>query len=144
MLKSNDIDILNTIYKNSRMAYDSTRIVASKCRDEELKNYLKRQLGHYAGSCREARTALESEGHDVQPVPAMQQIMSRAGIFMKTFRDKSKGNIAEIMYNGTNMGIADIARCVNRSHNASDKTVHDAETLLSSEEKYADGLRKFL
>ena len=144
MNSDNDADILNTIYKNSRMAYDSTKQVAAKCADSELRGYLRRQLNHYADSCRSARRALEGSGQHAQPVPMMQQAMAQSGIFMKTFRDHSASNIAELMYNGTNMGIIDIARSVNRSHNASDDVIKRAEDLMSAEEKYADGLRKFL
>ena len=48
MLHKNDEDILNTIYKNSRMAYDSTRQVIGECPNEELNEYLRRQTKHYA------------------------------------------------------------------------------------------------
>ena len=66
------------------------------------------------------------------------------GIFMKTAFDRRKGHIAELMYDGTNMGIIDIARSVNHSKNASPETIQLAEALMKKEEKYANGLRKFL
>ncbi len=144
MLDKNDAEILNTIYKNSRMAYDSTKQVSAKCRDDELNNYLRRQMRHYADNCRSAADELQREGMKVEKVPAMQRAMAQMGIFMKTMRDHSSSNIAELMYDGTNMGIINIARSVNRSHSAAERTVQRAETLLSQEEKYADGLRKFL
>lgn len=144
MLHKNDEDILNTIYQNSRMAYDSTRQVISGCRNEELGEYLKRQTKHYATICSTARKRLAASGMKAQPVPPMQLAMAHVGIFMKTAADKSKGHIAELMYDGTNMGIVNIARSVNRSSNASPETIKLAEDLLGEEEKYADGLRKFL
>lgn len=144
MLHRNDADILNTIFKNSRMAYDCTEQVAAKCRDPELSQYLGRQLHHYAATCAAARKKLESDGMRANPVPPMQRAMAHIGISMKTAADSSSGHIAELMYNGTNMGIVDIARSVNHSVNASDETKKLAETLLGEEEKYADGLRKFL
>lgn len=144
MLGKNDIEILNTIYKNSRMAYDCTKQVLAKSADTELNDYLKRQMKHYARNCIDVKNTLAKEGHTARPVPAMQSAMAAMGISMKTMRDHTVGNIAELMYNGTNMGIVDIARSVNHSRNASQDTVRNAETLLSEEEKYADGLKKFL
>ena len=144
MLDRNDIDILNTIYKNSKMAYDCTKQVVSKSEDAELNDYLRRQMRHYANNCNDVKNTLAKDGLRAHPVPVMQQIMAGVGISMKTMRDKSASNIAELMYDGTNMGIIDIARSVNHSKNASQDTVRNAETLLSQEEKYADGLRKFL
>ena len=144
MLHKNDEDILNTIYKNSRMAYDSTKQVISGCRSTDLTEYLERQKNHYASICSTARKRLEASGMKAQPVPPMQLAMAHMGIMMKTAADKSEGHIAELMYDGTNMGIINIARSVNHSSNASPETIRLAENLLSDEEKYADGLRKFL
>ena len=48
------------------------------------------------------------------------------------------------MYNGTNMGIVDIARTVNRAKDADQQVLDEAERLLSAEEQYADGLKRFL
>ena len=144
MLHKNDEDILNTIYKNSRMAYDSTRQVIGECPNEELNEYLRRQTKHYADICSTARKRLAASGMKARPVPPMQLAMAHVGIMMKTAAYKSKGHIAELMYDGTNMGIVNIARSVNRSSNASPDTIRLAENLLSDEEKYADGLRKFL
>lgn len=144
MLQQHDVDILNSIYKNSRMALDCTRQVNRKCRRQEFGDYLKRQQKHYAENVVSAKKQIEGAGAKVESVPAMQKAMAGMGIFMKTVTDKSTGNLAEIMYNGTNMGIVDIARTVNRSTSASEKTIALAERLLGEEEKYADGLRKFL
>ena len=144
MLQKNDEDILNTIYKNTRMAYDSTKQVITKCRDKELGEYLKSQKNRYAGACMNAKRRLEASGMKPQPVPRMQQAMAQMGIFMKTAMNSDRGHIAELMYDGTNMGIIDIARSVNHSSHASRETIKLAEDLLSGEEKYADGLRKFL
>ena len=144
MLERNDIDILNTIYKNSKMAYDCTKQVVSKSSNTELNDYLRRQMHHYANNCIDVKNTLAKEGLRTHKVPVMQQLMASVGISMKTMRDKSAGNIAEIMYNGTNMGIADIARCVNRMSDKSGDAAKIACELLSGEEKFADGLRKFL
>ena len=144
MLHKNDEDILNTIYKNSRMAYDSTRQVLKKSRNSELNEYLRRQINHYAGTCKDARSRLESAGAKAERVPAMQSMMAQVGIAMKTAMDKSGSHIAELMYDGTNMGIINIARSVNHSSHASPETIKMAQELLSGEEKYVDGLRKFL
>ena len=126
------------------MAYSSTRQVLERCADGELKDYLKRQTKHYERCCRDAAQQMEESGRRPGEIPAMQKAMSRIGIAMRTAADSSRGNIAKLMYDGTNMGIVDIARTMNRTAGASQKTVDMAETLLTQEEKYADGLRKFL
>ncbi len=144
MLEQHDIDILNCIYKNSRMASDSIKQVSEKCNEGEFRSYINRQQEHYEAVCKELKSELESSGAEVEEVPTVETAMAHMGIGMKTFADSSVNNMAKLMYNGTNMGIIDIAETVNHSHNATDETLKKAERLLSREEQYADGLKRFL
>lgn len=144
MLKQHDIDILNCIYKNSRMASDSIKQVSEKCDDDEFRSYINRQQEHYEAVCKELKSELENAGAEVAEVPTAETVMAHMGISMKAFMDDSTNNMAKLMYNGTNMGIIDIAETVNHSHDAADTTLKKAERLLSREEQYADGLKRFL
>lgn len=144
MLQKHDIDILNSIYKNSRMAHDCTKLVCSRCKNTHLSDYLLRQQKHYARNCMTARDKIEAAGKRTEKIPKMEKAMAEMGIYMKTAADKTASNIAEIMYNGTNMGIVDISRTLNHSANAAESTKRLAEELLKEEVKYADGLKKFL
>ena len=144
MLQKHDIDILNSIYKNSRMAHDCTKLMCSRCKNAELSDYLLRQQKHYAKNCMTARDKIEAAGKQAKKLPKMERVMAEMGIYMKTAADKTESNIAEILYNGTNMGIVDISRTLNHSAKAADSTKRLAESLLDEEVKYADGLKKFL
>lgn len=144
MLKKHDVDILNCIYKNSRMASDSIKQVSEKCGDEEFCGYINRQQEHYEAICKELKSEIEQSGNQVEQVPAIETAMAHMGISMKAFNDSSTNNFAKMMYKGTNMGIIDIAETVNHCHNASEETLRKAERLLSREEQYADGLKRFL
>ncbi len=144
MMQKHDVDILNSIYKNSRMAYDCTGMMNERCKNRELKSYLSAQQKHYARTCNAAKNMLEHSGEKVERVPKSHIKMAQMGIRMKTMRNKTASNVAEIMYKGTNMGIIDIAKTVNMSRSASENTKQLAETLLSNEERYANGLKRFL
>lgn len=144
MLQEHDLNILNCIYKNSRMASDSIKQVSEKCDNAELRAYIGRQQSHYEQICKEIKTQIETSGGTVEPVPAVTSAMAHMGIDMKTAFDDSRNNIAKLMYNGTNMGIIDIAETVNHCTHAGEETLKKAESLLSREEQYADGLKKFL
>lgn len=126
------------------MASDCIKQVSEKCDDDELRSYIDRQQKHYESTCKELKSEIEGAGAQVAEVPAMETAMAHMGIGMKAFVDDSRNNLAKMMYNGTNMGIIDIAETVNHCHNAGDATLRKAEQLLSREEQYADGLKKFL
>lgn len=143
MLQNQDINILNSIYKNSRMAIDCTKQVNKYCKNKDLSDYLSRQIGHYSENCAMASRRITAEGKKVEKVPFMQKTMAEMGIRMKA-SSGNKSKIAELMYNGTNMGIVDISRTLNHCVHASEETKRLANRLLDEEVKYADGLKKFL
>ena len=143
MLQNQDINILNSIYKNSRMAIDCTKQVNKYCKNKDLSDYLSRQIGHYSENCAMASRRITAEGKRVEKVSFMQKTMAEMGIRMKA-SSGNKSKIAELMYNGTNMGIVDISRTLNHCAHASEETKRLANRLLDEEVKYADGLKKFL
>lgn len=144
MSKKDDLEILNCIYKNSKMAADCIDGISDKCNDMELLEYIRKQRGHYSNSCEKVAEQIREMGGKLAEPPKMNQFMAGVGIDMKTMFDGSRTNIAKIMYNGTNMGIVDIAETVNHATKAEDKIISQAKQLLSAEERYADGLKRFL
>ena len=144
MPKNDDLEILNCIYKNSKMAADCIDDISDKCNDMELLEYIRKQRGHYSNSCEKVAAQIREMGGKLAEPPKMNRFMAEMGIDMKTAFDNSRTNIAKIMYNGTNMGIVDIAETVNHATKAEEKIISQAKQLLSAEERYADGLKRFL
>ncbi len=144
MSKNDDLEILNSIYKNSKMASDCIDSVTEKCDNDKLKEYIQKQRKHYDNSCEKVASQIRELGGEPAEPPKSSQAMAEMGITMKTFTDRSCSNIAKIMYNGTNMGIVDISETVNHAKNADERVISQAKQLLSAEERYADGLKGFL
>ena len=144
MSRDDDLKILNCIYQNSRMAADCIDKVCEKCPDDKLREYISKQRVHYRNSCDKLTKQIRELGTDPEQPPKTDQFMADMGIDMKTMFDDSRTNIAKIMYNGTNMGIVDIAETVNHAVEADEKIISQAKQLLSAEERYADGLKRFL
>lgn len=144
MSRDDDLKILNCIYQNSRMAADCIDKVCSKCPDDKLREYIRKQREHYGNSCDKLAKQIRELGTEPVQPPKADKFMADMGIDMKTMFDDSRTNIAKIMYNGTNMGIVDIAETVNHATEAEDKIISQAKQLLSAEERYADGLKRFL
>ena len=99
---------------------------------------------HYGNNCDKIAKQIRELGTEPVQPPKADQFMADMGIDMKTMFDSSRTNIAKLMYNGTNMGIVDIAETVNHATEAEDKIISQAKQLLSAEERYADGLKRFL
>ena len=142
--KKDDLDILNSIYKNCKMASECIDGITEKCRSEELKDYIQKQRMHYDNSIEKVSKRIRELGGEPVEPPRMDKMAAEMGINMKTAVDSSCSNIAKIMYNGTNMGIVDMSETINRAKNADEKTISQAKQLLSAEERYAQGLKGFL
>ena len=73
----------------------------------------------------------------------MNKVMTWYGIEMKTLVDESTSKIAELLLQGTNMGIIEGRKLLN--HKPVDETVHSiAEEYVSMQEKAVENLKKFL
>lgn len=144
MSKNDDLAILNNIYQNCKMASECIDGITEKCSDENLKDYIQKQRMHYDNSIDKVSRRIRELGGEPEEPPKTDKMAAEMGINMKTAMDGSRQNIAKIMYNGTNMGIVDMAKTINKAKNADEKTVSQAKDLLSAEERYASGLKEFL
>lgn len=144
MSKKDDLAILNNIYQNCKMASECIDGITEKCSDENLKDYIQKQRMHYDNSIDKVSRRIRELGGEPEEPPKTDKMAAEMGINMKTAMDGSRQNIAKIMYNGTNMGIVDMAKTINKAKNADEKTVSQAKDLLSAEERYASGLKEFL
>lgn len=144
MSDKQNLEILNSIYKNSKMASDSICQVLEQCDDNNLKKYIAKQQKQYEEDYHKTGRRIREIGGTAENPPAMASFMASAGVDMKTMFDKSRQNIAKLMYNGTNMGIVDITRVLNRASDADGAVIEEAKALLKREQNYADGLKKYL
>lgn len=144
MSKNDDLEILNCMFKNSKMAADCINAVADKCSNSDLCDYLRKQETRYNSVCSEIENEMRERGSKPANPPTSDTMMAAMGIKMKTMFDGSAENIAKIAYNGTNMGIVDITQTVHRAGGADDKIVQEAQQLLAAEERYANDLKRYL
>jgi hypothetical protein len=74
----------------------------------------------------------------------MNKVMTWWGIQMKSMNDKSNSNLAELLINGTNMGIIEGRRLLNQNPNIN----QDIHTLLDEyvkmQERSVETLKSFL
>lgn len=144
MSKNDDLEILNSIYKNCKMASECIDGITVKCNNEKLKDYIQKQRMHYDNSIEKVTQRIRELGEEPSEPPKKDRMAAEMGINMKTAMDSSCSNIAKIMYKGTNMGIIDMTETLNKAKNADEKTVSQAKQLLSAEERYAGGLKEFM
>ena len=137
-------EILESVYRNAQLAYKATVEVLRRCRNNELYGELAKEQDRYklvAGRARRELARLDTAAYEA---PMHIRSMVKTGIAMKTAANSDTGNLAEIMYKGTNNGIIDMQRTLNRSRSAEGNIRASAEKLLEREQEFCDNLRRFL
>ena len=83
----------------------------------------------------------EDEPHKTS---AMNKMMTWYGIEMKTFMDSSTSKIAELLLQGTNMGIIEGRRLINENANAADDVKGILHDFVVMQEDSVETLKKYL
>lgn len=139
-----NINTLDELNKGACMGMDAIHFVLDKVEDELLKNYLNMQYQKYEKISKKIND-LYPKYDDGQPheTSVMNKAMTWYGIEIKTFLDKSTSKIAELLMQGTNMGIIEGRKLINHK-NMSEDVKKLVEEYVSMQEDSIENLKKFL
>ena len=140
----NEINVLDELNKGACMGKDAIHFILDKVEDEALKKELNTQYETYS-SITDKISELYPEYSKKEPheTSAMNKMMTWYGIEMRTFMDSSTSKIAELLLQGTNMGIIEGRKLLN--HKGTDKEVNKlVEEYVAMQERAVEELKKFL
>jgi hypothetical protein len=135
---------LNDIYKNAHIALQSISDLLPAVDDEDIKKELQEEYEGYEKIIGNLSTFMAENGIEPQDVNPFKKAMLWSSIKMKTMINNSKNQVAEMMINGTVMGINELTAMKNESKNLNDEILSLLDDLLSLEEEYEQRLKKFL
>ncbi len=139
-----DKQLLGDIYQLAETGIEATRTVLPKVENQALKEELEEQYNDYSQAKAKSEQGLIDAGAFPKGNSPFQKAVMWGAIQMKTLTEASADHIAEIMINGTNMGIVDLTKDISQCRNASDSTVHFAERFIKNEQRHLDNLKAFL
>ena len=99
--------LLQAIYKNVKMASDSILNLMPKVKDPKLKNDLTVQLSVYEAYSSRAAKLLADEGVKPEDESTVTKLASKWGTMMNTMMDSTDSHIAQLIAEGSTMGITD-------------------------------------
>lgn len=140
----NEINVLDELNKGACMGRDAIHFIMDKVEDEKLRKELNRQYEDYKDiSDRIKELYPEYSEEEPHKTNTMTKMMTWYGIEMKTLMDKSTSKIAEILLQGTNMGIIEGRKLLN--HKDTDESVHSLiQEYVDMQEEAVEKLKKFL
>ena len=139
-----NLNVLDELNKGATMGMDAINFVLDKVEDATFKNVLEIEYNKYKDVSVRANEIYskysEKEPHETS---TMTKIMTWYGVEMKTLMDQSNSKIAELLLQGTNMGIIEGRKLLNNKK--MDKEIHDLlEEFVTMQEDSVEELKKFL
>ena len=144
-MEEKNLKILKEIHKATKMGMDSISFVAEKLDDNKLKDNLSFQYTQYGQVMDRVNKLYENYGEIPEDKNVMNTIMGLTGVQMNTMADKSTSHIAEIMIEGTTMGIIEGRKLMNNDADQASKDVKDLlNNFVTFQENNVEQLKKFL
>ena len=135
---------INDVYKNAHIALQSISDLLPSVEDEDIKAELKDEYEGYEKVIGEVSTFMAKNGIEPKDVNPFKKAMLWSSIKMKTLFDNSRNQVAEMMINGTVMGINELTAMKNEQTNLDPGVLELLEKLLKLEEEYEQRLKKYL
>lgn len=140
----NEINVLDELNKGACMGKDAIHFILDKVKDKALTDELNKQYNKYK-EITDKISELYPEYSDDKPheTNAMNKVMTWYGIEMKTLMDDSTSKIAELLMQGTNMGIIEGRKLLN--HKDTHEEVHKlVQKYVDMQEDAVEKLKEFL
>ena len=139
-----NVELLNYVYQNSEMGTETIEHLLEIVDDSNFKKCLESQYQEYAKINKAAIELIHQHGKEEKDISKAQEWMSSMMISMKTMMDKSPCHIAEMMMQGSVMGIINATKNLNKYQAADKKVVKLMDDLLAMEERNLKELKQFL
>lgn len=136
--------LLQAIVENGRMGMDACDQLMNRTLDVQMRGELALQRQFYADALRDAETQLVKEGVTPQPKGAMARMGLWMGMQINTIADRSASHIADIVIQGSTMGVVELTKARNSNPDANAEAQGIASFLITKQQEAIDRLKRFL
>ncbi len=140
----NNINILDELNKGCSMGIQAIDLILKKVDNKEFYDFLVEFNDYYVEMSGEIKELYkEYSNDDIHEISEMEKVMSWLGIEKDTILDNSTSNLADLLINGTNMGIIEGRKILNNKK--MNDSVHKlCEKYVKFQEKYIEKLKNYL
>ena len=138
-------ELLAEVYRNCQLALESISDVLPEVEDEALKEEISRQHEEYEKISAKAAVLAKDKALEVKEPNPMKKAMMWTSVKMNTLADNSRAHIADMMIQGTVMGITSLKTSYGERPENDDKEISAlAGELIALEENFEERLKTFL
>ena len=144
-MDKDNINALDEINKGACMGMDAIHFILDKVKDEEFKKTLELEYNKYKDISNKIEKMYPEYNDTDKPheTSTMNKAMTWYGIEMKTLMDDSNSKIAELLTQGTNMGIIEGRKILNNKD--LDKKVHEiVQEYVTMQEDSVEKIKTYL
>ncbi|MGN0960670.1 MAG: hypothetical protein ACI4PF_00555 [Christensenellales bacterium] len=136
--------LLDNAYKNVRMASFAIDCIIDKIKDSKLEELLRKQNDFYLDTTEELEKLSEELKHKPSDVNIFLKGSSFASIKMKSMLNDETQHLAEMLTQGTTMGITEMIKSKSDYPSKNEKLLKICNLITGSEEKFVESLKDFL
>ena len=136
--------LLDEAYKNVRMASFAIDCIIDKIEDQSLEDLLRKQNDCYLNYVEQLEKLSEELKHKPKDINIMLKGMSFASIKTKSMMNDETPHLAEMLVQGTTMGITDTLKAKSEYPSNNEELNKITDEIVKCEEKFVDSLKDFL
>lgn len=143
-MDNHNLELLNAIYKNVTMATHAIDSLQDKIADQKLLKLMNKQNKIYETITAECEDLSGHISEDLKAINPIAKMTSSVSINLKTMMNDQTSHIAEMLIQGSTMGITEIIKAIGEYPSAHKEIKDVAIKLQHSEEEFVDSLKTFL
>ncbi len=142
---SDNKQMLEYIFKGAEMGHDSITQLMREADDGDLRCALDSQREEYHRIMEQAEELMHRHGGDTpKGIGIMQRMSSQAMTTVKTLTDNSPSNLAEMMIQGSTMGVTKMTRYLGELRGITEDVAALSRKLISTEESNIEQMKQYL
>ncbi len=141
-----EVSMLENLYKNMKMGSDSAIKIIEKAEDGGFKKALTSQLNGYEEFAEKIKNRLHELGYKEKEEGIMAKMGVSLGMAMNAMADSSDSHLAQMVVEGSTMGITDTLKILRDYENSSvsECAVKMARDIVSFEEGNVETMKGFI
>ena len=138
-------EALAEIYRNAQLALQSISDILPATEDTEVRDFLTAQHEEYERFSAKASLLAKDKGVELKEPNPMKKAMMWGSIKMSTLTDNSRSHIADMMVQGTVMGVTSLRTTMNDLAADGDEEIKSLmREMIEAEEKFEKTWKEYL
>jgi len=139
-----DLEFLNYIHQNAEMGKSTISQLINIVDDASFKQTLESQFKEYNEIFDIAHSKTEEAKKESKGIASFTKLTTYLMININTLINKSPSHVAEMIIQGSTMGIIDVTKTINEYKDANKDITALAQMLLTFEQQNVEEMKKFL